>query len=188
MNEESGHWRTLRSQKVHTSPWIDLHQDDVITPGGNHSRYSYVHFRNFGIAILPIAENGDTWIVGQYRYPIGSYTWELPEGGGPIEIDPLTSAKRELKEEAGIVAARWDLIQEAFMSDSATDEYAYLYIARDLTIGDPEPEEDEELDLRRIPFEDLFQMILDGHVRDSLTVMTVLRARCYLELSTSPSS
>lgn len=187
MSDSSDHWKKLHSRTIHTSPWIDLMEDQVITPGGNESRYSYVHFRNFGIGILPIAENGDTWIVGQYRYPIGCYTWEIPEGGGPIEVDPLTSAKRELKEEAGITAERWDLIQEAFVSDSATDEYAYLYIARELEIGDPQPEEDEKLELRRIPFEELFQMVLEGRVQDSLTIMTVLRARCFLDPSPFPS-
>lgn len=189
MSDSSRHWRTLHSRTVHTSPWLDMLENAVITPGGNESRYSHVHFKNFGIAILPIAENGDTWIVGQYRYPIGQYTWEIPEGGGPVEKDPLASAKRELKEEAGIKAERWDLIQKAFMSDSATNEYAYSYMARDLDIGEPEPEEDEELELRRIPFEELFQMVLDGRVQDSLTIMTVLRARCSYDLpaSSSPS-
>jgi 8-oxo-dGTP pyrophosphatase MutT (NUDIX family) len=188
MTDSSDHWRTLGSKTLHRSPWIDLIEDEVITPAGNESRYSRVHFHNFGIGILPLAENWDTWIVGQYRYPIGVYTWEIPEGGGPIEVDPLSSAKRELKEEAGIEAERWELIQENYMSDSATDEYAYIYLARDLTIGDPEPEEDELLELRRIPFEELYRMVVNGSVRDSLTVLAVLRARCYLDLPASPSS
>ncbi len=185
---DNSSWRTLDSERIHRSPWIDLIEDRVITPGGNESRYSRVHFHNFGIGILPLAENGDTWIVGQYRYPIGCYSWELPEGGGPIDIDPLESAKRELKEETGLKAERWDLLQEAYMSNSATDEYSYLYLARELSIGEPDPEEDEELELERLPFEDLYRMVLEGRVRDSLTVMAVLRARCYLDLPASPSS
>lgn len=187
MTDDSDHWKTLSSRTLHRSPWIDLLEDEVITPGGNKSRYAHVHFHNFGIAILPLAENGDTWIVGQYRYPIGCYSWELPEGGGPIDIEPLKSAQRELKEETGLKAARWELIQENYMSNSATDEYAYIYLARELTIGQPDPEEDEALDLRRIPFEELYRMVLDGRVHDSLTVMAVLRARCYLDLPASAS-
>src|SRR5574340_1052738 len=103
-------WTTLSSEKVYDSPWIGLTKHDVTNPSGNPGTYSVVHFKNLAIGIIALGENNDTWLVGQYRYPIDEYTWEIPEGGGKIGIPPLESAKRELKEETGITAKKWTLI------------------------------------------------------------------------------
>ncbi len=178
--EQHGPWKTLKSTKVHSSPWIEVSEHDVISPGQEQRKYSTVHFRNHAIGILPLDENLNTWIVGQYRYPIKAYTWEIPEGGGPLGIAPLESAQRELKEETGIIAEQWDLILRFHTSNSATDESGHLYIARELSFHDPEPDEDEALELRKIPLDELYNKVLDGEIQDSLTIMATLRAKLML--------
>ena len=119
----------------------------------------------------------NTWIVGQYRYPINRYSWEIPEGGGDLAVQPLISAKRELHEETGITAAKWTKIQELHLSNSASDEFGILYIAQDLSFGESEPEDDEKLELRKLHFDELYQMVESGEITDSLTVTAVLKAK-----------
>src|SRR6201984_1224928 len=129
-------WTTLSSEPVHESPWIAVTKHDVLTPHGTSGTYSTVHFKNLAIGILPLDKDYNTWIVGQYRYPIDQYSWEIPEGGGQRDVPPLDSAKRELHEETGITAQKWTKIQEMYLSNSASDEFCILYIAQDLTFGE----------------------------------------------------
>jgi 8-oxo-dGTP pyrophosphatase MutT (NUDIX family) len=168
---EHGPWKTLKSHTAYDCPWIRLDVSDVITPGGSPGQYHVVHFHNLAIGIIPVDSDGNVWLVGQYRYPLKRYSWEIPEGGGDPEVDPLESAKRELKEETGLTAARWERVLEAHLSNSATDEWGVLYLATDLTVGDAEPEEDEDLRLRKISIDDFYQEVMDGKITDSLTVM-----------------
>jgi 8-oxo-dGTP pyrophosphatase MutT (NUDIX family) len=170
-------WKTLKSEKVYDSPWIGLTKHDVTNPSGKPGTYSVIHFKNLAIGILPLDENYNTWIVGQYRYPINQYSWEIPEGGGDRAVDPLDSAKRELHEETGISAQKWTKIQELHLSNSASDEFCILYIAQDLTFGESEPEEDEQLEVRKIHFDELYKMVEAGEITDSLTVTIVLKTK-----------
>ncbi len=170
-------WTTLTSEKIYDSPWIALTKHDVLNPNGNPGTYSVVHFKNLAIGILPLDKNYNTWIVGQYRYPINQYSWEIPEGGGNRDVSPLVSAKRELLEETGITANKWTKIQEMHLSNSASDEFCILYIAQDLTFGESEPEDDEQLEVRKLPFNDLYKMVESGEITDSLTVTIVLKAK-----------
>lgn len=170
-------WTTLTSEQVYDSPWISLTKHNVLNPHGNPGTYSVVHFKNIAIGILPLDENYNTWIVGQYRYPINQYTWEIPEGGGKLDVPPLESAKRELLEETGITAQKWTKIQEMHLSNSASDEFCVLYIAQELNFGKSEPEEDEELEIRKLPFEELYKMVKNGEITDSLTVTIVLKTK-----------
>lgn len=181
MDSEENPWKTLSAEVIYDNPWIEVSHREVINPGGKAAMYGVVHFKNLALGILPLDENYNTWVVGQYRYPIDQYTWEIPEGGGDLEIDPLESAQRELREEAGIIARQWDLIQEMYLSNSATTEKALLYVARDLEFVEPDPDEDEVLQLHKIPFDELYQWVLDGKVNDSLTVTTVLKAKLMME-------
>ena len=144
---------------------------------GNPGTYSVIHFKNLAIGILPLDKDYNTWIVGQYRYPINQYSWEIPEGVGKRGVDPIDSAKRELFEETGITANKWTKIQEMYLSNSASDEFCILYIAQDLTFGAAEPEDDEQLELRKIHFDDLYKMVETGEITDSLTVCIVLKAK-----------
>ncbi|MES2286336.1 MAG: NUDIX hydrolase [Bacteroidota bacterium] len=170
-------WTTLTSEKIYDSPWIGLTKHDVLNPNGNPGTYSVVHFKNLAIGILPLDNDYNTWIVGQYRYPINQYSWEIPEGGGDHNVPALDSAKRELLEETGITANKWTKIQEVHMSNSASDEFGILYIAQDLSFGESEPEDDEQLVVRKIHFNELYKMVESGEITDSLTVITVLKAK-----------
>ncbi|HXC07246.1 MAG TPA: NUDIX hydrolase [Bacteroidia bacterium] len=175
--ENENPWKTLSSEQVYESPWISVTKHDVLNPSGNPGTYSVVHFKNLAIGILALDENNNTWLVGQYRYPIEEYTWEIPEGGGNRTIPPLESAKRELKEETGIEARQWTLIQEMHLSNSATDEFCLLYLAQDLSFGEAEPEDTEQLQIRKIPFDELYKEVLDGKITDSLTITSVLKVK-----------
>lgn len=174
---EGNPWKTLKSEQVYESPWIKVTKHDVLHPSGNPGTYSVVHFKNLAIGVLALDAERNTWLVGQYRYPIEQYSWEIPEGGGDRNIDPLDSAKRELLEETGIRAAKWTKIQEMHLSNSATDEFCILYVAQDLTFGEAEPEESEQLRLWKIPFDAVYEMVNDGRITDSLTVTAVLKVK-----------
>lgn len=177
LTEYKNPWTTLTSEQVYDSPWISVTKHDVLNPHGNPGTYSVVHFKNIAIGILPLDENYNTWIVGQYRYPINQYSWEIPEGGGQLNVPPLDSAKRELLEETGITASKWTNIQEMHLSNSASDEFCVLYIAQNLSFGESEPEDVEELELRKLHFDELYQMVEKGEITDSLTVTIVLKAK-----------
>ena len=170
-------WQILNTREMVDTPWIRVVMHDVIHPGSEKGMYTVTHFKNLAIGILPLDEEMNTWVVGQFRFPLGQYSWEMPEGGGPIGIDPLESARRELKEETGIEARRWTLLNMMHLSNSTTDEVAYLYLARDLSFGESDPEPGEQLEIKKIPFEELYRMVINGEVTDAMTVATVLRVK-----------
>ena len=174
-------WKTLKSEEIYDNPWIKLTKHDVLNPAGNPGTYSVVHFKNLAIGVLPLDEKYNTWIVGQYRYPLEQYSWEIPEGGGNLNLPPIESAKRELLEETGIVAEKWTKIQEMHLSNSVSDELAILYIAQNLQFGAPSPEETEQLLLKKLPFSELYAMVLNGEVTDSLSVVTVLKTKILID-------
>src|SRR5687767_10265505 len=110
IDENKNPWKKLSAEIKYENPWIKVEEHQVLNPAGNPGIYGKVHFKNLAIGVIPIDENGNTWIVGQYRYPLDEYSWEIIEGGGKLGVDPLVSAKRELLEEAGIIAEEWELI------------------------------------------------------------------------------
>ncbi len=170
-------WTIKNLKTVYENPWIQVDHHEVLNPAGGAGIYGVVRFKNLAIGILPIDREGNTWIVGQYRFPLGEYSWEIPEGGGALQQDPVDSAKRELLEECGIRAERWTLIQTMSLSNSVSDERALIYLAEDLSFTDSEPEDTEQLTVRKLSFDELYQMVLSGEVHDSLTVAAVLRYR-----------
>jgi NTP pyrophosphohydrolases including oxidative damage repair enzymes len=175
-------WRTLSVEEKYDNPWIKITHRDVINPTGGPGIYGVVHFKNVAIGVLPLDKNYNTWIVGQYRYTIEEYSWEIPEGGGLVGTDPLDSAKRELKEETGIEAANWTEILDMHTSNSVTDEYGLAYVAQDLTFGEAEPEDTEDLIVKKLPFTELYQMVMDGKIKDSLSMVTILKAKALIDL------
>lgn len=175
MDDKSNPWITNSSEIVYENPWLKVIENKVINFSGNDGIYGVVHFKNLAIGIIPLTSDGYTWIVGQYRYPLKEYSWEIPEGGGKLNIDPIESAKRELSEETGLVAKKWTLIQEFNTSNSVTDEVSYIYLAQDLFEGKSHPDEDEDLNIRKIHFSKLLEMVLSGEVKDSLTVIAVYK-------------
>lgn len=178
--KERGPWRTLHVEERYSTPWISVSHHDVLDPSGAPGIYGVVHFRNLAVGVVPLDEELNTWIVGQYRYPIEAYSWEIPEGGGARDRPPLESAQRELREEVGIVAQKWTPILHMHLSNSASDEEALLYVAQDLTFHEPEPDANEELAMRKLPFAELFRMVMDGEVTDSLTVAAVMKVQLML--------
>lgn len=178
--KKRGPWTTLDERLAYETPWIAVTHHDVIDPGGKPGIYGVIHFKNIAVGVIPLDDELNTWIVGQYRYPLETYSWEMPEGGGKRDVPALDSAKRELREEAGIEAERWTEILQMDLSNSASDEQAVIFLARGLTFHDPEPDHDEELQQRKLPFSELYRMVLSGEVRDSLTVAAVLKVQLLL--------
>jgi 8-oxo-dGTP pyrophosphatase MutT (NUDIX family) len=169
-----GDWTRLERDTVYENPWIQVHHDRVIDPNGGDGIYGVVHFKNVAIGIVPVDANGWTWLVGQKRYPIDAYTWEIPEGGGPLGIEPLASAKRELMEEVGLQATEWQQILTAKLSNSATDEHCVLYLARGLSECETNPDPTENLSIRHLPLDEAVAMVDRGEITDSLSVMALL--------------
>lgn len=168
-------WKTLKIHQVYENPWIKLEQHDIVNPAGKDGIYGVVHFKNLAIGIIPIDNEGNTWIVGQYRYALKEYSWEIPMGGGLIEIDVLESAKRELKEETGLSAKKWTNILKIHTSNSVTDEAGYVFLAEDLVQGETEFEETEVLQVKKLPFQEVLKMVMSGEITDSLSIAGILK-------------
>ena len=168
-------WKPQSSKKIFENPWLSLHEDEVINPGGGLSQYGKVNFKNLAIGIIPLDENYNTWLVGQYRYVPDCYSWEIPMGGGPLGVDPLVSARRELKEETGLTAENWQEIMKLHTSNSVTDERGLVYVARDLTQGDTEFEESEELLIQKLPLHDAVERVLSGEITDAVSIAGLLK-------------
>jgi len=180
-SSEKNPWKTTSSKVVYSNSWIDVIHNEIINPSGNEGIYGKVHFKNLAVGVIPLDEYYNTWIIGQFRYTLNDYSWEIPEGGSPKDSTPLESAKRELQEEAGITADEWIKIMELHTSNSVTDEIAYLYVARSLNIGQAEPEETEDLKLQKIPFNDLFEMVMSGQITDAMSVSAILKTKILID-------
>ncbi len=173
---ENNPWKTLRKKVIYDNPWIRLEEHDVINPSGNEGIYGQVHFKNFAMAIVPVDEDGNTWLVGQYRYTLDEYSWEIPMGGGPLSNDPLDSAKRELKEETGLIAEEWVQLMRIHTSNSVTDEVGWVYLAKGLSQGETEFDETEDLAIKKLHLKEAVQMVMDGEITDSISVAGLLKA------------
>lgn len=174
-------WQTLSIEERYDNPWINITHREVLNPAGGPGIYGLVHFKNTAIGILPLDKDYNTWIVGQYRYTLEEYSWEIPEGGGPLGQDVLDSAKRELKEETGIIAQKWTQILELNTSNSVTDEYGVAYVAQGLSFGDSEPEDTEQLIVKKLPFAEVYQMVMDGTIKDALSMLTIFKAKALID-------
>ena len=174
-------WKTLKSEVKYDNPWIKITEHQTVNTDGGDGIYGVVHFKNIAIGIIPLDEDYNTWLVGQYRYPLQQYSWEICEGGGLHDIDILDSAKRELLEELGIKANSWTNIMDMHLSNSVSDEKGVIYIAKGLSYYEPEPEEGEVLQLKKISFEEVYQMIMEGEITDSLTVAGILKTKLLID-------
>jgi len=172
---EHNPWQTLKSEQVYESDWIKVVRHECLNPANKPAIYSVVNFKNLAIGIVPLDEENNTWLVGQWRYPLNDYSWEIPEGGGPLGIDPLESAKRELKEETGIIAAQFEEIMRLHLSNSATDELAIVYVAKDLSFESSEPEESEILQIRKLNINEAYEMVNNGQITDAISVAAIMK-------------
>jgi 8-oxo-dGTP pyrophosphatase MutT (NUDIX family) len=170
-------WRKGPPRPIYDNPWISLTEYDAVAPTGADALYGVVSFKNFAVAILPVHDDGTITLVGQSRLPCGDYSWEIPEGGGPLDDDPQESAKRELLEETGLAAANWQEILRMQLSNSVTDEQAFGYLATGLTQVQDEPQGDgtEDILRARVPFREALAAAVGGYMRDALTVAMLLR-------------
>jgi 8-oxo-dGTP pyrophosphatase MutT (NUDIX family) len=178
---EENPWQTIDKETVYENPWIKVTHNNVLNPSGNPGIYGVVHFKNKAIAIVPLDENNNTWLVGQYRYTLERYSWEVPEGGGPLNDSPLASAKRELLEETGITAKNWIAAGTFHLSNSITDEEAIVFVAKDLTFGEAQPEETEELRVKKLPFQEVVEMVMNGEITDGLAVAAILKIKLMMD-------
>ncbi|MDN3582177.1 NUDIX domain-containing protein [Mucilaginibacter flavus] len=177
---EENPWKITAEKAIYDNPWINVTEYQVINPSGNPGIYGKVHFKNLAIGVLPLDDELNTYLVGQYRFTINQYSWEMPEGGGQIGVDPLDSAKRELLEETGLKAGQWTEIQQLHLSNSVSDEWGVIYVARGLTQHEAEPEDTEQLIVKKVPFAQVYQMVCDGEITDSMTVAAVLKVKLLL--------
>ena len=175
-------WRTRGSREVYVNPWIRVREDHVIRADGRDGIYGVVEFQNYALGVVPVTDDGDTFLIGQWRYPLGLYSWEIPEGGGPLPLPPLESARRELVEEAGLTAASWTDLGLFHLSNSVTNEVGRIFLAQDLTFGEPAPEGDEVLALRRLPLLEAHAMAMDGRITDGVSIIGLARAMRFLGL------
>lgn len=169
-------WKTTGSIEKYDNPWINITEFKVINPSGKPGIYGKVHFKNKAIGIVVLDEKQNTWLVGQFRYPLNEWSWEIPEGGGDLKTDPLVSARRELKEETGVTAGKWSMIQRVHLSNSVSDEEGFIFLAEDLKQGKPRREETEaDMKVWKLPFAEAVKMVAGGKITDSLSVIGILK-------------
>ena len=180
--EDKNPWITHSKVIAYDNPWIQVTHEKVTTPGNSPGIYGRVHFKNLAIGILPIDEEFNTWLVGQYRYVLAAYSWEIPQGGCPLGTDPVDTAKRELKEETGLVSSHFKELMQVHTSNSVCDEKAIIYIAKDLELGVAEPEDTEELTVRKLPIKEAIEMVEQGLITDSLSIAGILKIARVLKL------
>lgn len=168
-------WKTEKITEVYDNAWITLTHEDVIIPSGNKGIYGKVHFKNYAVGIIPLDEDNNTWLVGQYRYALDEYSWEIPEGGALIPEDPLNAAKKELAEEVGLAAENWELIAKLHNSNSVTDEIAFIYVARNLSETYAPLDETEVIQTKKLPLSEAVKMAMNGEITDSMSIAGLLK-------------
>ncbi len=171
-----GPWRRLDQQTVYDNPWISVTHENVITPAGTEGIYGVVHFKSRAIGIIPIDDEGCTWLVRQFRYTLNTELWEIPMGGGKLHDDPLAAAQRELREETGLEAAHWQEIMRLYISKSVTDEEGVVFVATGLSSGMQQLEHTEaDLELLRLPLAEAIQWVMDGKITDVISCAALLK-------------
>jgi 8-oxo-dGTP pyrophosphatase MutT (NUDIX family) len=173
-------WKILDQQKVYENPWISVTEYQVLNPSGRNGIYGKVHFKSIAVGVIPLDEEFNIYLVGQYRFTLDQYSWEIPEGGGGMEEDPLLAAKRELVEETGLIAKDWSKLMTIHLSNSVSDELAIIYLARKLEQHIAKPEETEALTIKKIPFDEAVFMLESGVITDSISVAAIQQVQLML--------
>lgn len=181
-------WTTLKRRAIYENPWIAVREDEVIRPDGSPGIYGVVQFKNRAVGVLPVEDDGSLWLVGQYRYPLGQFSWEIPEGGAPVGEPADVCARRELREETGLSAGRLEHLAEVHLSNSVSDELAIVFRATQLTPGVSQPEPTERLEVRRLPWDAVWTMLQRGEITDSMSVIALLSEAVRRGASLNPSS
>ena len=173
--EKVGGWKTKNSTVAYENPWLKVSHEEVITPTGTDGIYGVVHFKNTAVGVVPIDDEGNTWLVKQSRYTLNQYTWEIPEGGCPKGENPLAAAQRELEEEVGLKAKDWSALMQLHLSNSVTDEYCEIFVARNLFSGTQQLEASEDIEVQKLPLLEAIEMVKRGDITDAISVAALLR-------------
>jgi 8-oxo-dGTP pyrophosphatase MutT (NUDIX family) len=173
MNNCKNPWTILSQQEIYENPWIRVTEFQVINPSGGKGIYGKVHYNHMAVGVIALDAEWNTWLVGQYRFTLNQYSWEIPEGGGRMDEDPVDAAKRELLEETGLVAEKWTKILTMHLSNSVSDELAFIYLARNLEQQKADPEETEELIVKKLGFDEAVGMLEAGLITDSMSVAAI---------------
>ena len=171
----NGPWIRRSRRVAYENAWITIWHDEVTRPDGAPGVYGVVHFENLAAGVLALDADDRVLLVGQHRYALDAYSWEIPEGGVPDGETALDGARRELLEETGMEAAEWRELARVHLSNSVSDELAVLFLATGLTPGVARPDGTEDLVLRWTPFAEVLEMTLDGRISDAMTVIAVER-------------
>jgi len=175
-------WKTLSTQPVYNNAWIKVEEHQVINPGGANGIYGKVSFKNQAVGIIPLDEDGNTWLVGQFRYTLNEWSWEIPMGGSPKKEDKIKTAQRELEEETGLKAAKITQLLHLHPSNSITDEKGYVYLATELSEGVQQLEETEkDIQVKKLAFDEALKMAQNGEITDAMSVAGIF----YLALNRS---
>ena len=180
MNESYNPWKIIGEKEIYDNKWIHVTEYDVINPSGGKGIYGKVHFKNRAVGIVPLDEDLNTYLVGQFRFTLNAYSWEIPEGGSPMGIEMLESAKRELREETGLIAGEWHKLMDFHLSNSVCDEQGAIFLARKLSQHKAMPEETEDLAVKKLPFEEAYKMVEDGRITDSIAIAGILKVKLML--------
>ena len=169
---ERNPWQRISRRLAYENPWIELYHDEVVRPDGKPGVYGVVHFRHRAIGVVPM-EGDRILLVGQYRYTLDRYSWEIPEGGGDFDEDPEAAARRELAEETGYTGGEWRELCRADLSNSVTDEAAITFVATGLVAGPAAPDGTEELATHWVTFDEAMALIAAGEIRDAMSILAL---------------
>src|SRR4051812_12263790 len=166
-----GPWRRRRRRDAYANPWITIWHDEVQRPDGSDGIYGVVHFANRAVGAVVLDDADRVLLVGQHRYTLDAYSWEIPEGGVPAGETAVDGVRRELLEETGVTADGWRELVRFHLSNSITDEGGVVFAARAVAHGAASPDPTEELAVRWVPFGEALAMVRDGRIADAITII-----------------
>ncbi len=175
METHKNTWKKLSTTITYSNPWIEVQHHQVLNPSGGEGIYGQVNFKNIAVGVVPVDAEGNTYLVGQFRFPLDEYSWEIPEGGCPIGEDVLAAAKRELLEETGLMAQNWTMISRIHTSNSVCNEVGFIFLAENLTQGDAEPEETEDLKIKKLTLKAAVELVMNNQITDSISIAGLLK-------------